>query len=161
MTQSPEMGRSVKRELRSRREIKKMRTAGLVVWQAHQAAAQILAPGVTTEKINEAYRDTFAQHDAKPLFLGYGAREGIPAFPAETCISINDEVVHGIPGKRKLVEGDIVSLDTGCKIDGWCGDAAVTHAIGKIDAESQKLLKVTLDVLNLSCLLYTSDAADE
>lgn len=156
MTQTPEMGRSVKRELRSRREIKKMRTAGLVVWQAHQAAAQLLKPGVTTAEINRAYRDTFAQYDAEPLFLGYGAREDIPAFPAETCISINDEVVHGIPGKRKLVEGDIVSLDTGCKIAGWCGDAAVTHAIGNIDDESQKLLDVTLGVLNLSIELMST-----
>lgn len=139
-----------KRELRSRREIKKMRVAGLVVWQAHQAAAQLLKPGVTTAELNQAYRDTFAEYDAKPLFLGYGARAGIPAFPAETCISVNEEVVHGIPGSRKLVEGDIVSLDTGCKIDGWCGDAAVTHAIGEIDSESRKLMDVTLGVLNYS-----------
>ena len=144
-----------KRELRSKREIRKMRTAGLVVWQAHQAAAQLLAPGVTTEQINQAYRDTFQQYDAKPLFLGYGASPGVPPFPAETCISINEEVVHGIPGARKLEEGDIVSLDTGCKIAGWCGDAAVTHAIGKIDSKSEKLLEVTLGVLNYSIELMS------
>ena len=141
---------SIKRELRSPREIRKMRTAGLVVWQAHQAAARILKPGVSTAEINQAYRDTFAQYGAQPLFLGYGAREGIPAFPAETCISINEEVVHGIPGARKLKEGDIVSLDTGCRIAGWCGDAAVTHAIGEISEQSQKLLDVTNGVLNLA-----------
>ena len=150
------MNSPAKRELRSRREIKKMRAAGLVVWQAHQAAAQLLAPGVTTAEINQAYRQTFADYDAQSLFLGYGARGNIPAFPAETCISINEEVVHGIPGSRELVSGDIVSLDTGCRIAGWCGDAAVTHAIGVIETESQKLLDVTLGVLNLSIELMKS-----
>jgi len=150
------MNTPVKRELRSPREIRKMRTAGLVVWQAHQAAAQLLAPGVTTEQINQAYRDTFKQYDAKPLFLGYGASSGVPPFPAETCISINEEVVHGIPGPRKLKEGDIVSLDTGCKIAGWCGDAAMTHAIGEIDSKSKKLLEVTLGVLDYSIELMST-----
>ena len=150
------MNIQAKRELRSPREIRKMRTAGLVVWQAHQAAAALLAPDVTTEEINQAYRDTFLQYEATPLFLGYGARDGVPAFPAETCISINEEVVHGIPGPRKIKEGDIVSLDTGCKIAGWCGDAAVTHAIGQIDAQSEKLLEVTLGVLNYSIELMST-----
>ena len=127
-----------------------MRTAGLIVWQAHQAAAQIIKPGITTEEINQAYQDTFAEYDAESLFLGYGARPGIPAFPAETCISINEEVVHGIPGPRTLKEGDIVSLDTGCRLAGWCGDAAVTHAIGEIPSETRKLLDVTIGVLNLA-----------
>lgn len=133
-------------ELRSPREIKKMRKAGLVVWEAHQAAARILRPGITTREINEVYRDTFAQRGATSLFLGYGE----PPFPAETCISTNEEVVHGLPGKRVLKEGDIVSLDTGCSIDGWCGDAAVTHAIGKVSSGAQKLMRVTLDSLNLA-----------
>ena len=127
-----------------------MRSAGLVVWQAHQAAARILKPGISTAEINQAYRDTFAQYDAQSLFLGYGARPGVPAFPAETCISINEEVVHGIPGPRTLKEGDVVSLDTGCRLAGWCGDAAVTHAIGEISEQSKKLLEVTLGTLNLS-----------
>lgn len=128
-----------------------MRTAGLVVWQAHQAAARILKPGVTTTEINLVYRDTFAQYDAHPLFLGYGT----PPFPAETCISINEEVVHGIPGSRTLKDGDIVSLDTGCRIAGWCGDAAVTHAIGEISNRSKQLLEVTNGVLNLAIQLMS------
>ncbi len=144
------MNRKVKRELRSPREIRKMRSAGLIVWQAHQAAARLLKPGITTEAINQAYRDTFAEYDAESLFLGYGARPGIPAFPAETCISINEEVVHGIPGARTLEVGDIVSLDTGCRLGGWCGDAAVTHPIGEIPSKTQKLLDVTNGVLNLA-----------
>ena len=141
---------SIKRELRSPREIKKMRTAGLVVWLAHQKAAQTLQPGVTTAEVNEAYRTVFLDYSAEPLFLGYGARQGIEAFPAESCISVNDEVVHGIPGNRIIVEGDIVSVDTGCRIAGWCGDAAVTHAIGNISKESQRLLEITNGVLNLA-----------
>lgn len=140
------MNTQVNRELRSPREIRKMRAAGLIVWEAHQAAARLLAPGLTTGEINEVYRATFARHGAQPLFLNYGT----PPFPAETCISINEEVVHGIPGNRELVEGDIVSLDTGCRLDGWCGDAAVTHAIGEIDPAHRKLLEVTNGVLNLA-----------
>ena len=141
-----------KRELRSPREIRKMRAAGLIVWQAHQAAARILKPGITTSEINEAFAETFRCYDATPLFLNYGGDEqlGIPPFPAETCISINEEVVHGIPGSRKLKEGDIVSLDTGCRINGWCGDAAVTHAIGKISSNQRRLMKVTLETLDLA-----------
>ena len=133
-----------------------MRKAGLIVWQAHQAAARILKPGVTTAELNVAYRDTFADYNATPLFLNYGGAEETPPFPAETCISINEEIVHGIPGPRKVVAGDIVSLDTGCKIDGWCGDAAVTHAVGKIPSRAEKLLKVTLDNLNLAIELLNS-----
>jgi methionyl aminopeptidase len=142
---------NIKRELRSPREIRKMRVAGLVVWEAHQAAAHMLKPGVTTAEINQVYRDTFARHEAEPLFLNYGGIPGErPPFPAETCISVNEEVVHGIPGDRVIVEGDVVSLDTGCRIAGWCGDAAVTHAIGKIDSTSQRLLTATNAVLNLA-----------
>lgn len=137
------------RELRSAREIKKMRAAGLIVWEAHQAAARIIKAGVTTGEINQVYIDTFDRHQAHPLFLNYGT----PPFPAETCISVNEEVVHGIPNDRVLVDGDIVSVDTGCRIKGWCGDAALTHAIGEIDKTSQRLLQVTKDTLDLAIKL--------
>jgi methionyl aminopeptidase len=137
----------VKRFLRSPREIRKMRKAGLLVWQAHQAAARILKPGVTTAELNEAFKSTFAEQGATPLFLNYG---GPPPFPAETCISVNEELVHGVPGPRVIQSGDIVSLDTGCRLNGWCGDAAVTHAVGDITQEAQKLLDVTLGALNLA-----------
>jgi methionyl aminopeptidase len=140
------MNAEISRELRSPREIRKMRAAGLIVWEAHQAAARILKPGITTAEINNVYRETFVRHAAHPLFLNYGE----PPFPAETCISVNEEVVHGIPNERVLVAGDIVSLDTGCRINGWCGDAAVTHAIGEIDENSQRLLDVTQKTLDLA-----------
>ena len=115
--------------LRSPREIAKMRQAGLLVWQAHRVAESLLRPGATTAEIDEAVEQFFREHRAVPLFKGVPGK--IP-FPAVCCISINEEVVHGIPGPRKLVEGDIVSIDTGCKVNGWCGDAALTHGIGQV-----------------------------
>ncbi len=142
----------VKRVLRSTREIKKMRAAGLIVWQAHQAGSKLIKPGITTAEIDSAYVNMFVHHDAEPLFLGYEVGDH-PPFPAVTCISVNEEVVHGIPSKRKLKEGDIVSVDTGCRISNWCGDAAVTHAVGTISPRDKKLLKVTNETLNLAIRL--------
>lgn len=124
-----------------------MRKAGLLVWQAHQSGARLIRPGVKTSVLDRAYAETFKSVDAIPLFLGY---PGKTPFPAVTCISVNEEVVHGIPGDRQLQPGDIVSLDTGCKVGGWCGDAAVTHAIGEIDSTTQQLLETTNGVLNLA-----------
>lgn len=141
------------RILRSAREIGLMRRAGLLVWQGHQAAARLIKPGVTTAELDAAIHDVFRQHDAEPLFLNYPGRT---PFPAVACISVNEELVHGIPGDRVLVEGDIVSIDTGCRINGWCGDAAVTHAIGEISEPAQKLLKVTSGTLNLAIELMAS-----
>ena len=141
---------SFRYSLRSKREIKKMRVAGLVVWEAHQTAARMIAPGVSTAAINQVYIDVFARHQAEPLFLNYGGTEDRPPFPAEICASINDEVVHGIPCERTLDEGDTIAVDTGCRINGWCGDAAVTHAIGSIDDNSKRLLDVTQQTLDLA-----------
>ncbi len=129
-----------------------MRPAGDLVWQAHQLVRDLVQPGVTTEELDLAVEELFARHDAEPLFKGY---PGTTPFPAVTCISVNDEVVHGIPGNRRLEEGDIVSVDTGCRLYGWCGDAAVTHAVGKVDAVAQNLLDVTSGVLDLAIRLLT------
>lgn len=133
--------------LRSAREIDRMRSAGRVVWEAHQRVRERVAPGVTTAELNEAIARTFAKYGAEPLFKGVA---GAVPFPAESCISVNEEVVHGIPGDRVLVEGDIVSVDTGCRIRGWCGDAAVTHAIGQVAGPVQELLEATSGVLDLA-----------
>lgn len=124
-----------------------MRKAGLLVWQAHQLAGALVKPGATTGEIDAAVEKFFLEHGAIPLFKGVPGK--VP-FPAVTCISVNEEVVHGIPGPRVLREGDVVSIDTGCKLDGWCGDSAVTHAVGKISAEAQRLLDVTRGVLELA-----------
>ncbi len=133
--------------LRSEREIEKMREAGLLVWKAHELAALMVVPGVTTAEIDQAVERFFIEQNALALFKGVPGK--VP-FPAVTCISINEEVVHGIPGPRKLVEGDIVSIDTGCKLGGWCGDAAVTRPVGQIAPDVQRLLDVTRGVLNLA-----------
>jgi len=149
--------------LRSSREIAMMRKAGLMVWHAHRVAESLVAPGVTTGEIDAAVEEFFLKHGAEPLFKGVPGR--VP-FPAVTCMSVNEEVVHGIPGPRKLVEGDIVSIDTGCKVNGWCGDAATTHTVGEIDPEVQRLVDVTRETLDLAIDLmgkktFWSDVAIE
>jgi len=128
-----------------------MRKAGLLVWGAHQQATALMRPGVRTQQIDAAVAEFFAAHKAQPLFKNYPhPAPGGPPFPAVTCISINEEVVHGIPGKRELKEGDLVSLDTGCKLNGWCGDAAATYVIPPIDPDRQRLVDVTRQVLALA-----------
>jgi len=141
------------RQLRSAREIAAMRRPGLLVWQALQTVvAPRIRPGVSTAEIDAAVTRHFADHHAEPLFLNFpNATPGGAPFPAVTCISLGAEVVHGIPSpRRKLAEGDIVSIDTGCKLSGWCGDAAFTFPVGKIDPLKEKLLKVTQGVLHLA-----------
>jgi methionyl aminopeptidase len=133
--------------LRSSREIAEMRKAGLLVWNAHRLASSMLCPGVTTIEVDAAIERFFAEHQAVPLFKGVA---GTVPFPAVTCISINEEVVHGIPSSRKLKEGDIVSIDTGCKLNGWCGDAAATYLIGCVDPKVRRLVEVTRTVLELA-----------
>jgi methionyl aminopeptidase len=134
--------------LRSLREMNLMRKAGLLVWEAHQLVKGMIAPGVTTFDLDKAVEEFFAKHNATPLF------KGVPGdkhpFPAVCCMSVNDEVVHGIPSRKPLREGDIVSVDTGCRLDGWCGDSANTYAIGQLDPEVQRLLDVTQGVLELA-----------
>jgi methionyl aminopeptidase len=140
----------VRIEQKSPREIEMMRKAGLLVWEAHQVAAKMIRPGVTTAEIDAEVERFFVEHHAIPLFKGVPGR--VP-FPATICISINEEVVHGIPGPRELVEGDIVSIDTGCKLNGWCGDAAVSHGVGDVDPDARRLLQVTEQTLDLAIRL--------
>jgi len=133
--------------LRSARELNAMRKAGLLVWEAHQLAASMVRPGVTTQQIDQVVERFYLKHNVVPLFKGVPGK--VP-FPSVCCISVNEEVVHGIPGPRKLVEGDIVSIDTGCKLKGWCGDAAATHPVGRVAPDVQRLLDVTRNVLQLA-----------
>lgn len=133
--------------LKSPREIAAMRRAGLVVWEAHQVAAKLVRPGVTTAEIDAAVEAFFASRSAVPLFKGVPGK--VP-FPAVTCISVNEEVVHGIPGPRRLVEGDIISIDTGCRLEGWCADAAITHPVGEVSPEVRHLLDITKGTLDLA-----------
>ncbi len=150
-------------QVKSDTEIELMRQAGLLTWQAHQVAADLARAGVTTAEIDAAVERFILEHDAIPLFKGV---QGKTPFPASTCISVNEQVVHGIPGPRRLRDGDIVSIDIGVKLNGWCGDAAVTRPIGKIDEKKQLLLSITEGVLRLAIELlpkrrYWSQVAKE
>jgi methionyl aminopeptidase len=132
------------RSLKSKREIALMRKAGIVVWKAHQVASRLVRPGVTTAEIDAAVEALFRREQAVPLFKSYPhTHQGKPAFPGVVCTSINEQVVHGIPGDRRLVEGDVISIDTGCRLSGWCADAAATYAVGEIDPQVRRLLEVT------------------
>lgn len=137
--------------LKSSREINLMRPAGLAVWQALQIATKLAVPGNTTGEIDAAVRQFYQQLDAEPLFLDYpNSTPGKPAFPGVTCTSINEQVVHGIPGDYVLCEGDVLSIDTGCRIHNWCGDSAVTLPIGTIDPRVRRLLDVTTQALQMA-----------
>ena len=109
--------------------------------------AGLIKPGVTTRELDAVVEQLFLERGATPLFKG---TVGKVPFPAVTCMSVNEAVVHGIPDDRVLQDGDIVSIDTGCKLEGWCGDAAVTHAIGQVAPEVQELLDVTSHVLDMA-----------
>jgi methionyl aminopeptidase len=144
-------------QLKSDREISLMRTAGIAVWQAHQIAQRMVAPGVSTLEIDRAITEYFAKLNAEPLFKNYPHHQkGKPRFPAVCCMSINEEVVHGLPRNKPLKEGDILSLDTGCRLNGWCGDAAWTYSVGRISPEVQALLDATLGALELAFELMHS-----
>lgn len=130
--------------LKSRREIETIREAAEILREIFKQVKAKIAPGITTDDLDSLAESIIVKAGAEPAFKGYRG------FPKTACISVNEEVVHGIPGKRVLVEGDIVSIDTGCKLDGWCGDAATTHAVGKVAGKARKLLNVTNDVLKLA-----------
>jgi methionyl aminopeptidase len=104
-------------------------------------------PGVRTKDIDMAVEALYAQHGALPLFKGYPGK--VP-FPAVTCISLNEQVVHGIPGPRIIRAGDLLKIDTACKLNGWCADAAVTIVVGEVRPEWRRLVKVGEEVLALA-----------
>lgn len=126
--------------IKSQAELNLMREAGRVNALALEAARQIIRPGVSTQEIDEAAAEVIRKHGAKPAFLGV---PGAYPYPATTTVSINDEMVHGIPGKRKIKEGDIVSVDCGTILEGYVGDSAFTIGVGEISAEAKRLIEVT------------------
>lgn len=123
--------------LKSSHEIDLMRRAGKITAAARALAGEMVRPGVTTQEINSEVERFIRKQGAVPSFLHY------QGYPASACISVNDEVIHGIPGKRVLQEGDIVSVDVGAYIGGFHGDCAATFACGKISPEAQDLINVT------------------
>lgn len=139
-------------QLKSAREIGLMREAGRVVAEALAAVQATARPGVTTAEVEDVVAAIFRERGAVPLFLNYpNSTEGGPPFPSVICASVNEQVVHGIPSrKRVLKEGDVLSIDTGCRLNGWCGDSAVTLAIGAVAPELRRLLDVTRTTLDLA-----------
>ncbi|HEV3446941.1 MAG TPA: type I methionyl aminopeptidase [Gemmataceae bacterium] len=134
-------------ELKSTREIGLMREAGKLVARALRVCREVIKPGVKTIEVDRAVDAFFAQHKAVPLFKGYPGR--VP-FPAATCISVNEQIVHGIPGQRVIREGDLVKIDTACKLNGWCADAAATIVVGQVRPEWRRLVEVGEQVLQIA-----------
>jgi methionyl aminopeptidase len=124
-------------ELKTKHQIELMREAGRVSANALRAAGAAVVPGATTAEIDAAAKEYILSQGAKPSFLGYNG------FPATACISVNNEVIHGIPGHRKIQNGDIVSIDVGAILSGYHGDNAATFAAGDISPAAQKLLTAT------------------
>jgi methionyl aminopeptidase len=120
-------------------QIALMRKAGRVVAEMHDEIRRAIRPGVTTADLDRIGRDVIERRGARSNFLGYG----YPPFPNVICASPNDVIVHGIPGPRRLDEGDIVSIDCGAIVEGWHGDAAFTAGVGEIDPEAVRLIEVT------------------
>jgi methionyl aminopeptidase len=129
--------------IKSQREIDKMKRAGEVVARVHLRMEELVAPGVTTAELNRAALEIIQGAGAIPSFLGYPSPYGGIDFPGAICASVNEEVIHGLPGPRVLNEGDIISVDVGAILDGWHGDAARTFPVGKVTTEAERLLSVT------------------
>lgn len=123
--------------IKNNRELEAMREACKITAAARALAGEMVRPGITTKQIDKAVHDFIVSQGAKPSFLGYGG------FPGSACISVNETVIHGIPGNRVLKEGDIVSVDVGAFYKGFHGDCAATYPCGKISADAQKLIDVT------------------
>lgn len=119
-----------------------MRRAGRIVAEVLERMRERVAPGVTTAELNELAESVIYKYDAIPSFKGYPSGGAYP-FPASICASVNEELVHGIPGPRSLQEGDIISIDVGAILDSYHGDAAITLPVGQITPEAQRLLEVT------------------
>jgi len=118
-------------------ELQKMHRACRIVVQTLETLARAAVPGVATKELDRIAREQIVKAGAKPAFLGYRG------YPATLCISVNEEVVHGIPGDRRLKDGDVVGLDLGCVVDGFYGDAARTVGVGRVREPARRLMKVT------------------
>ncbi|MCY8232413.1 type I methionyl aminopeptidase [Priestia filamentosa] len=123
------------------RELEIMREAGRIVALTHQELQKHIKPGITTKELDRIAEKIIRQHDAEPSFKGYNG------FTGSICASVNEELVHGIPGDRKLNDGDIISIDIGAYYNGYHGDSAWTYAVGSVSDEAEKLLKVTEESL--------------
>ena len=132
--------------LKTSDEIELLRQANLLVGKALAAVANIIEPGVTTLQLDKVAEEFIRDNGAIPTFKGYPNHEGTP-FPGSICASVNDVVVHGIPNNIPLKEGDIISVDCGTMLDGFCGDSCYTFCVGEVDEATKKLLQVTKESL--------------
>ena len=130
-------------QIKSDAQVALMREAGLVVGRTLSALEAAAVPGVTTRELDDLAESEIRGAGAVPSFKGYQPHPSIPPFPASICASVNDEIVHGIPGPRALRDGDIISIDCGAVLDGWHGDAAITVAVGQVPDAASELLRVT------------------
>lgn len=128
--------------LKSERELVKMRRAGRLVAECHALVRQAIRPGMTTGQLDAIVAEHLAKSGARSPFLGYRF-PGTTPFPGSICTSVNEVIVHGIPGDRVLQDGDIISVDIGALLDGYVGDSAWTYAVGTLDFRAVQLLKVT------------------
>ena len=140
------MGYGQRIPIKTRREIDLMREAGRHVAEILLELRDRVKPGITTQELALCAEKAIAERGVISSFKGYDPY-GLPKYPAVLCVSVNDEIVHGIPGPRELLDGDVVGLDFGVSVDGFHGDSAVTVPVGQIDAERQKLLDVARDAL--------------
>jgi methionyl aminopeptidase len=129
--------------IKSAREIEAMREAGRVVAHVLAEIGRAVQPGVRTRELDALAAQVMARHGAVSADLGYQPHPDVPPYPATICVSVNDEIIHGVPGPRRLVEGDIVSVDVSVIKDGFVGDGAWTFPCGRISEEARRLLEVT------------------
>lgn len=129
--------------LKSKDEIGIMRESGRILAETLQLVVDRLRPGVIEKELDEVARKEFKKRGVVPTFLNYGD----PPYPATICVSINDEIVHGIPGEREIVDGDVVSIDIGCTNKGFVADMAVTVGVGDVAPEARRLIDVTSEAL--------------
>src|SRR4051794_30546600 len=126
-------------EIKTPEQIDLMRVAGRLVGETLELLRSSVRAGITTGELDAIAEDNIRSHGGVPSFKGYGH----PPFPGSICASVNDEVVHGIPGERVLADSDLISIDCGAIVDGWHGDAAITVAVGEVNASLQQLMEVT------------------
>lgn len=133
--------------LKTREQMGLMRGAGRLVAEALAMCRRLAVPGCALSSLDSAVEEFFVSHGAQPLFKGYPGK--VP-YPGSTCLSVNEQVVHGLPGPRQLQDGDLLKVDTACRLEGWCADAAVTLAVGTASAGKDRLRRVTEEVLQLA-----------
>ena len=132
-------------------ELEKMRAAGLLVFQVLDTLKKMVAEGVSTHDLEVAAEKMIAEGGARAAFKGYPNPAAGTKFPYVLCVSVNDEIVHGMPSQKKILKsGDIVSIDTGVQLNGYYGDSAITVAVGQVSEEARRLIDVTRESLELA-----------